>query len=449
MSSRVLTFLFTLALGLGLLVAEGFCTTAKKVSADGKEMRHISADVYPPETMDAAAGLGKYSTAGSKDESDCYLLIPDPEVPAVTEHDLVGSTWYDFQKNGSMGRMISVSSAGTGGYRLVSWMWSAGVYPGTQRRVYARSKPAAGAWGTAYEVGLGTVNSGYSNQTHFNDGNPVVIFHRTGIGGNWCYLSVADGAAPSPQFTRKWDIPDDMPDGSSGEAGAWPKGEILYCLDETVHPDPLNYFHIIENEGNTAENEESWIGYLRCYIDPANNQNLKCQTPTVYPEVYTIPANSAFQDEVYSFADFSSCDISPVVVTGRGLVGQRVAVPYMPPAVYGTCNYLSDVAYIECMDNGDGWIDGTDWPPTVHKITNFGATGTERAFHDLSACYDYEDSLHIVYVTCGFEPTSPGSYYPGIARLYHWSKENGVSMVASKIQEGANPSAHNLNLSKV
>ncbi|MGB7063097.1 MAG: hypothetical protein WBF13_12185, partial [Candidatus Zixiibacteriota bacterium] len=154
MSSRVLTFLFTLALGLGLLVAEGFCTTAKKTSAGGKRIRHISEDYYPPETMDAIGVPSKYSTAGSKDPADCYLLIPDPEVPTVTEHDLVGLTWYDYQKNGSMGRMISVSSAGTGGYRHVSWMWTAGVYPGVQRRVYARSKPDAGAWGTAYEVGL-------------------------------------------------------------------------------------------------------------------------------------------------------------------------------------------------------------------------------------------------------------------------------------------------------
>ncbi|MGB7060792.1 MAG: hypothetical protein WBF13_00380, partial [Candidatus Zixiibacteriota bacterium] len=154
MKPKALVFLVAFCLALGFLTVNGLCTTAKKVSPEGKEMRHISEDVYPPETMDAVREPSKYSTAGSKDETDCYALIPDPEVPTVTEHDLVGLTWYEFQKNGSMGRMISVSSAGTGGYRHVSWMWTAGVYPGVQRRVYARSKPDAGAWGTAYEVGL-------------------------------------------------------------------------------------------------------------------------------------------------------------------------------------------------------------------------------------------------------------------------------------------------------
>jgi hypothetical protein len=441
-----LTLVFILSIFVMLMFAGGtFATTAKKVSADGKQIRHVSEDAYPSDDANAITSPGRYSAAGSKDESDCLDLIPDPEVPAATEHDLVGSTWYEFQKNGSMGRMISVTSAGTGGYRHVSWMWTAGVYPGGQRRVYARTKAAA--WqATAQEVGLGTVNSGYSNQTHLNDGTSVVIFHRTGLGGNWCYMAVADGPAASPLYTRKWDLPDDMPEAPSTELGAWPKCEVLYCTDTTVHANPLNYFHIIENEGNTVGGAENRVGYMRCYISPTNGDTLYCQTPTTGGEIYAIKDNTAFQDEVYSFG--SSCDISATAVTGRGIVGKRVAIPYLPLASAGTCDYLSDAAYMECMDNGDAWIDGTDWPPTTHRLTNFGTTGSERAYHDMSACYDYEDSLHIVYVTAGFDPTNPGYYQPGVARLYHWSKENGTSIIGSRIQEGANPASHNVNLSK-
>ena len=444
MKPKALLFLVAFCLALGLLTVNGFCTTVKKVSPEGKEMRHISEDATPSDAMGAVSPPGKYSTAGSKDESDCYLLIPDPEVPAATEHDLVGLTWYEFQKNGSMGRMISAHTGG--GYRHVSWMWTAGVYPGTQRRAYARTKAAT--WqAAAQEVGLGTVNSGYCVQSQFNDGTSVVIFHRTGIGGNWCYLGVADGPANDPLYTRKWDLPDNLPEAATSEPGAWPRGEVLYCIDETVSPDPLNYIHIVENEGNTAGDAQKWLGYLRCYIDPTDINNLKCQTPTT-GTVYDIPANSAFQNDVYGIN--GSCDWAPIIVTGRGIVGKRVAIPYMPPAdPSGTCDYLDDVAYVECMDNGDGWLDGTDWPPAIHNLTNFGTTGTERGYHDLSACYDYEDSLHISYLTCGFDPANPGYFQPGVARIYHWSKENGISMIASKIQEGANPSAHNANISKM
>ena len=441
---KSLAFVASVCFVAMVFAAESFPAAVKQKV----KVRHISEDVR----VDAPGyelhlpfpeAAAKYRTAPTRYNGDCFNLIPDSELEPVAEHDQVGTTWYEFQKNGSMGRMISVTSAG---YRHISWMWSAASYPGTQRRVYARSKPEAGAWGTPYEVGLGAVNSGYSNQTHLNDGTPVVIFHRTGIGGNWSYLGIANAPAADPQFTRKWDLPDDMPEALSGEDGAWPKCDVLHCVDSTVYPGPLNYIHVVENEAQTASGAMQWIGYLRCYVDPLDSNNLKCQTPTTYPEVYNIPANTAFQDEVYGWD--SELDISAIVVTGRGLAGRRVAIPYMPLAVAGDPDYLSDVAYIECMDNGDGWLDGTDWPPTVQRITNFGTTGTERAFHDLSGCYDYEDSLHIVYVTTRWDASTPGSYYPGVARLYHWSKENGISIIASKIQEGANPSAHNVNIGK-
>ena len=448
MKPKAILFLVVFCLALGFLVVDGLCTTAKRVSKDGKEIRLVSEDYLPPETMDAISSPSKYSTVGFKDESDCYLLIPDPEVPAVTEHDLVGSTWYDFQKNGSMGRMISATTAGLGGYRHISWMWTAGVYPGVQRRVYARSKPAAGAWGTPYEVGLGTVNSGYCNQTHLNDGNPVVFFHRTGLGGNYAYMGIADGAALNPQYTRKWDLPDELPQGASGEEGAWPKGDILYVTDTVYQTGPLNYLHIIETEAALEAGVSQWIGYLRCYIDPADINNLKCQTPTISPEVYNITANSPFQDQVYGF-DYS-CDVSGMVATNRygGHTGARVTIAYLPPTIADDCDQQYNVAYAECMDNGDSWLDGTDWPPTIHTVADY--TGAlERAYHEVSPCYDYDDSLHLVWTTTGYDPASPGTYQPGVARIYHWSKEHGVSMVASKIQEGANPSAHCLNASKV
>ena len=229
MKPKAILFLVVFCLALGFLAMDGLCTTAKKVSADGKAMRHISEDVYPPEDMQAVSSPGKYSTAGSKDDADCFNLIPDPEVPVVTEHDNIGTTWYDFQKNGSMGRMISVTTAALGGYRHISWMWTAGVYPGTQRRVYVRSKPEAGAWSTLQEVGLGTVNSGYCNQTHLVDGTSVVLFHRTGLGGGYSYMAMADGPAANPLYTRKWDLPDDMPEGPSGEVGAWPRKRPPVC----------------------------------------------------------------------------------------------------------------------------------------------------------------------------------------------------------------------------
>ena len=439
MKPKAILFLVVFCLALGFLAMDGLCTTAKKVSADGKELRLKSENVYPPEEMQAVSSPGKYAPTGAKDPAGCFDLIPDPEVPAVTEHDNIGTTWYDFQKNGSMGRMISVTSAALGGYRHISWMWTAAVYPGTQRRVYARTKPEAGSWSTPQEVGLGTVNSGYCNQTHLVDGTSVVLFHRTGLGGGNSYMAMADGPAVNPLYTRKWDLPDDITEAPSGEPGAWPKCDILYV-------DGINYLHIIETESALEAGALQWIAYLRCYVDPGDINNLICQTPN--ETAYNIPSNTAFDDDVHAF--HNSCDVSGVVATNRygGTTGARVTIAYLPPTLTGDCDMQADAAYIECMDNGGGWLDGTDWPPTTHVVASY-AGANEQAFHDISAAYDYDDSLHLVWTTSGFDPANPGTYQPGVARIYHWSKEHGVSTVASKIQEGANPHAHHINASKV
>ena len=447
MKPKAILFLVVFCLALGFLVTDGFCTTAKKVSSDGKEIRHISEDVYPPEEMQAVWSPSKYSVAGYRDTADCYTIHPDSGVPAVTAHQIIGTTWYEFQKNGSMGRMISATSAGTGGHRHVSWMWTADVYPGTQRRVYVRTKPLVGAWSPVQVVGLGAFNSGYSNQTHLNDGTSVVLFHRTGVAGNYAYMAMANGPAAQPLYDRKWDLPDTLPEASSGAPGGWPKGDVLYVVDTTVYPSALDYLHIIETESNLEAGGKKLIAYMRCYVDPGSNLNLKCQTPTMGGVVYNIPANNPFQDRVFGFDE--SCDFSGVIVTNRfnGATGQRVAMAYMP-IVNDDCDQMHNVGYYECMDNGDGWLNGTDWPATLHMVANY-AGQNERAYHDVSACYDYDDSLHIVWTTAGFDPANPGFFQPGVARIYHWSKHNRISLVASKIQEGANPSAHCINASKV
>ena len=442
MKPKALAFLMVFCLSLGVLAVRSFSGADKETSADGKRMRHISEDVYRLEAMEAGAAPGKYSTAGSKDETDCYNLVPDPEVPVPMPY-MVWSTHYEFQQYGSMGRMIS-AFAGTGGYRHVSWMWTAGAYPGTQRRVYARSKPSAGPWNTPYEVGVGAAHSGYCNQTDLHDGSSVVLFHRAGIPRDWCYLAI-EGGPGQGLYGRKWDLPDDIP--GADDKGAWPKADVLYCTDLTVYPNPLNYIHIVETEGNTDPQAEKRIAYLRCYVSPTDPGTLYCQTPNTGGEIYDIYMNTTFVDEVCGF-DFS-CDISAVTVTGRGVDGQKVAIAYMPLVVTGDCCQMHDVAYIECSDNGDGWISGgANWPPTINRITNY-AGDNERAYHDLSACYDYDDNLHIVWVTAGFYPPKPCYYEPGVARLYHWSEENGISLITSAIYEGADAGAHNLNIAKM
>ncbi len=123
---KLYTILISICLVWGLFAAESFSATAKQKL----KKRHISEDVridapgyeaYLPSTKAAP----RYLTPGPRYNGDCFDIIPDSGIDPVIEHDQVGTTWYEFQQNGSMGRMISVTGPSTGvneGMRHVSWM---------------------------------------------------------------------------------------------------------------------------------------------------------------------------------------------------------------------------------------------------------------------------------------------------------------------------------------
>jgi hypothetical protein len=137
MRPKILKFLPILFVVFGILVAQGFSATAPQKP----KTRHISEDIrvdaagwemYRP----LARAYAKYPVAGAK----LGCLDIQPEVGTIIQHDQIGDTWYDFQKNGSMGRMISVTN---GGYRHFSWTCSDHPYPLGPRGVDAScSEPA-------------------------------------------------------------------------------------------------------------------------------------------------------------------------------------------------------------------------------------------------------------------------------------------------------------------
>jgi hypothetical protein len=440
MKAKSLTFLVVLCLGLAMLAGEAFSATAQKTS-DGKWTRHISQDVLVDapgfEFYQAPRPATKYLGGGAK--LTCEDILP--EVGVVIQHDQIGDTWYEYQKNASMSRMISVTN---GGYRHVSWMYTAAEYPGTPRFVDADCKDPAGNWIGQGHADGGDVNSGYSCQTHLHNGISVICHHRTAGTPVWSSMLTFDDEVCGGFFTGHWDLPDFIVGAPSGEDGMWPKAEVLYNAE-----DGIDYIHIVMTEGNLTAGA-NLLAYERCFISPTNGDTLYCQSfVNAAPAIYALRKN---QNGLGSFAPIShfdtSCSVSPVVAVSP--VSKNVAVAYLRPACDGSCDYLENVAYFECNDNGDGWVSGTAWPPTINYITTFGCTGTERAYHDVSACYDYEDSLHVAYLTCGFDPEQPGYFQPGVARIYHWSKKAGSSMIHSNTQgTGADGGGHNCYLAKM
>ncbi len=228
----------------------------------------------------------------------------------------------------------------------------------------------------------------------------------------------------SGSFNRHWDIPDSIPGSVWGDKG--------YQSKLSVKND---YVHLVMNEAIITGGVPVMIAYQRCHED-ANPDYLICQAyVNGATQTYALYKNTNYSDPARLVSPFdSSCSFTPVIEASP--VSSRVAIAFVKPACDGSCWYLGDVAYMESMANGDDWIDGSNYPPADYNVTNYGCgyPEDERACFDLNACYDYRDSLHIVWCTVGFP--EPELFDPGVSKLYHWSKETGIGLITTAIWGG-------------
>jgi len=428
MKIRMLTVLIVLSLGWMILAVEGFSATKK--SKDVNWSRPISELAPAPETGVLPGAPYKYSTGGIKYNLFCTDIMS--QAGTIIQHDQIGDSWWDCQQNQSMGRMISVTK---GGHRHFSWMYS--DHPGASgsRYVDANCKDSLGSYLGPRHADGGDTRAGYSNQTHLHDGTSVIVYHRTLGTPIWYSALTMDDGICTGSFSRHWDIPDYFWEGWF-KAG-WPKAEVLY--DSTEGRD---YIHIVMSDFSAkSPNAPMKAVYERCYL--GLNDTLICESYVDgSTRTYKIAKNVTGPGSFAPIGVFdTTCSANAMVTVSP--VSQRVCIAYLRPAGGMNCgDYMTDACYIESMNNGDDWTTGNPWPPPEYNITNFGTTGNERALSDLSACYDFQDSLHIVYMTAGFDPANPGTYDPHVARLYHWSKKTGISMISSAIWGGTTPSGY-------
>ncbi|MFH1335055.1 MAG: hypothetical protein ABII96_00920 [Candidatus Zixiibacteriota bacterium] len=193
------------------------------------------------------------------------------------------------------------------------------------------------------------------------------------------------------------------------------------------------------------------VAYERCYIKdgPGLLDTMICQSfQGDSTRTYSVVAGANGGGSLSPISHFdSSCSITPVVVVSP--VSERVAIAFLKPAdPAGSCDYGCDVSFIESMVNGEDWIAGSPWPAPEYNITHYGTANGERGYSDLSACYDYQDSLHIIWSAPKFDAVE--GYTLGIVKLYHWSKKAGTSIVAQQNQEAPYTisGAHNAFIAK-
>jgi hypothetical protein len=87
---------------------------------------------------------------------------------------------------------------------------------------------------------------------------------------------------------------------------------------------------------------------------------------------------------------------------------------------------LYNVAYYESQTAGAGWISGAELGLTnKHFITNYTVTNGPQAWPDMSAAYDHDGNLHIVYLE------QRSANYTSRVSIKHWDKNSGTIHAAA------------------
>lgn len=455
MPKKNLTILFFLLMAMTQTVWFGGAVPKAFATSSERRSKPIPVSLVVP-VADMEVGtprvFTKHPTIGVNYQTTCDDI--DPEIGIVIQHDQAGSTWYDYQKNGSMGRMIAV---GPGGHRHMAWHYTAGVYPGNPRYVYYNCKDSLGNWlGDTLVDGGTDINAGFTNMGVLHNGREVVIYHKFGSSQPWAttlaFGDVGQLCSSGNQFAKKYDIPDSL---GGADDGAWPKmGIVRNAVGDT------DYVHIVETEGKTTGGNQK-LGYLRCHL--IRGDTLLCETPTgqpgvtspikVRPNVMLVPNKRVgYFGEVTGIPNEYPNTISVIAVTSP--VSQKVAIIFTNKREAGTNQYNNDVFYFEGTNNGNGWFPqyGGTWPPTIangmlHNITNYATNAKVRAYTDVAACYDHNDSLHITWTAAWYD--SATGQTSNDANFYHWSNATGISLIAEGYWGGTDPGAWNRNISKM
>jgi len=284
--------------------------------------------------------------------------------------DTVGWTQYEYQSNSACGNRIAVDGAGT-----IHVTWMKGTNNNTQRHVYFNCKTSIG-WlviGTGMQVSEAT-GAGYPCLDILPDNRAAIFYHRAPTNNESLFVAV--DAASCQGFFDYYVPPNRL---TSTHRYIWPNAAI----------DNSSRMHLVATWNNP--NSGGWRDFMYAR---SNNGGTTWTSIQVVDTLKTM---------------------SPIAVASP--VSDKVAIVYSHP-VDITSQMKNDIYYI--MSN-----DGTTWDFVNGKInvSGYGQGDSLFAFADLDAVFDYDDRLHIIWVSSRIvgDNTPIGPVY-----LYHYVDDPGT-----------------------
>ncbi|UCE65453.1 MAG: T9SS type A sorting domain-containing protein [Candidatus Zixiibacteriota bacterium] len=301
--------------------------------------------------------------------------IPDmnyePAMPGLrtdSPGEVIGTTQYDYQTNGSSGNRAGVDSQGG-----VHFVWMNGISYPSQRAVYFNYVDNAGNW--LQPTQLSQVNgAGYCQGGVTSDDRCAASYHSANNPGQENYVIYAEDQFTGFGLFRYFDPPDMM-----AQRCYWP----YFCIDRNDN------IHVVSCENWPNAGDPQAIGYT-VSTDGGSTWSVMISVDTLE----TISQNVV---------------ASPV--------SDKVAIVYSHPNDFET-QWRNTIYYIQ-SDDGLTW----DWRYGKVDVTGYGAPDSLYCYTDLAAIYDYNDNLNIVWNAQWV--TDEGIYYRTF--LLHYS--NGTHVI--------------------
>jgi len=358
-------------------------------------------------------------------EVNNMIPAPIPEMPKATlggvssaqsPGTIIGSTWYDGQHRGSMGRMIDWSRHGNPDTMIVhfSWMYMPGPVIFARHYRYDNWNAMSGDFGV--EIGLQSVDNfgGFVGIDATEDGRAV-------IGGQkWEYYDMFtdchfywDSLPGASNFYVQSQVPREV-----AEYGSYPNQQVIWPKFRYQEGSSDTVLHVIALESSAGFNDPKGLYYFR-------KVGMNESGTWDYPP-YII-------DTVYMWAHDIGADND-----GKVAIVWTANLP-CPGDQCDTCSGYECLSFFQ-MDN-DLYYQisndyGSEWQPRVNVTQGLDGQEGYRPYNDLSALITSSGDLHIVWGARFWPADANSGGQAGLlrGRIFHWSENNPYIRTVHKFE---------------
>ncbi len=388
-----------------VLVLVVFCLSAI-VSSASKEQAVKKKITHYKQKVEKFAGGEDEQQIGTASHSTKPISQISRSASSVSPGIAVGNTWYDYQHNGSIGRMIDWGNDPNSSGRAIvhfGWMKLPGAAFVERNYAYNHYNADLGVLGISSDVQPTDEYAGFVNIASAYDASALIGGHNDQGSGNQTHL-YSDFSAGFA-FWSGTRVPDSVAAyGAVAHAVIWPKFAYQEGTDTVTH--------VIAQVSSAGAGDPQAIYYFRKV--GVNHTGLWDYPPYIVDTIFDL-----------------SHDITASRTSDKVAMVWTANLAYEPGTTDGTmnasCDTCSDTSPFSLQWDNDIYYQMSDdqgltWNPRVNVTkSQYGEAGF-RAYTDLSCLIDSNEDLHIIWSAIPWDADVANTFLDSQCRLFHYSE---------------------------